>query len=134
MPAMTDAVVKKADGTTDITYQAMQGATGDQGPAVWRQNAGQTAPFSMRPTMRLKIRDNGPKTARIAEILIIQPYVVTGTDGVTRKVHQVVDDRRITVPQEIPYASILEFVHQSCNLQAHTNVKDAVSIGFAPTT
>jgi hypothetical protein len=45
MPTMASITVKKADGTTDIVYDALAASGGDNSPAAWRQDTGAVAPL-----------------------------------------------------------------------------------------
>lgn len=42
MPTMANITVKKADGTTDIVFDAIAGSGGDTSAARWRQDTGNT--------------------------------------------------------------------------------------------
>lgn len=135
MPAMASIVVKKADETTNITYDALTGAGSDGSPAVWRQDTGATAslPVGMRALFWLKSQWNDRKTARKLPFHYERPYAVQ--DSTTTKwssSDKVVIDGVMTVPQGIPSTEIDESVAQALNLLASTLVKSSGKAGFAP--
>lgn len=135
MPAMANITVKKADGTTDIVYDAQTGAGSDGSPAVWRQDTGANAtlPVGMRALFWLKSLWNGPRTARKLPFRYVMPYAVQ--DSTTTKwsaTDFVVIEGTATVPQGIPASTINEAVHQGCNILAHSLVKASMTSGYAP--
>lgn len=136
MPAMASLTVKKADGTTDIVFDALSASGGDNSPAVWRQDTGATAglPVGLRALFRLWTLWNGPKTARQAKFNFVAPYAVQdSTTTLYSAKDRVVFDGIVTIPQGIPASDINEAIYQGCNLLAATLVKQAMSAGYAPT-
>jgi hypothetical protein len=136
MPAMANITVKKADGTTDIVYDALSASGGDGSPAVWRQDTGAVAalPVGLRAAFKLLTTWNGPKTARQAKFNFVRPYAVQdSTTTLYSAKDRVVIDGIMTVPQAIPASEINEAIYQACNLLAATLVKQAASAGYAPT-
>lgn len=135
MPAMASITVKKADGTTDITYDALAASGGDNSPAVWRQDTGAAAglPVGLRNQFSLTSKWNGPKTARQMSISFIMPYAVQ--DSTTTKysaTDRVVFNGICTLPVAIPSANLNEVV-QVLNLLASTLSKSSFQAGYAPT-
>lgn len=64
MPSMANIIIKKADGTTDITYTALTPSSGDKVPAQWRvESIGTVA--GNRPTFMIQTRFSADKQARI---------------------------------------------------------------------
>jgi len=136
MPAMASIVVKKFDGTTDITYDSLSASGGDSSPAVWRQDTGAAAglPIGFRSLFKLWTTWNGPKTARQTKFNFVAPYAVQdSTTTLYSAKDRVVVDGIMTVPQGIPSANINEAIYQACNLLAAALVKQAASAGYAPT-
>jgi len=136
MPSQVAITVKKADGTTDIVYDALSSSGGDGSPAVYRQDTGAPAglPVGLRPVLKLTTTSNGPKTARQMRINYASPYAVQdSTTTLYSAKDRVVVDAIITVPQGMPSAAINEAVYQFCNLVASNQVKQAASSGYAPT-
>lgn len=136
MPTMANVTVKKADGTTDIIYDALSGSGGDGSPAVWRQDTGAPAaqPVGLRKIFKLWTLWNGPKTARQAKFNYVAPYVLldTTTSAYSAK-DRVVIDGIVTVPQAIPPTEINEAIYQACNLLAATLIKQSIAAGYAAT-
>lgn len=133
---MVSLTVKKADGTTDIVYDALSGSGGDGSPSVWRQDTGAPAalPVGLRAIAKLWTLWNGPKTARQAKFNIVSPYAVQdSTTTLYSAKDRVVFDGIVTIPQAIPAAQLNESIYQSCNILAATLVKQAMAAGYAPT-
>jgi hypothetical protein len=136
MAAIANITVKKADGTTDIVYDAISGSGGDNSPAVWRQDTGAAAglPVGLRSWLKMLTKWNGPKSARQVTFEYVSPYALQ--DSTTTKYSasdRVVVTGIITIPQAIPASQINEAVYQSLNLLASTLVKSSAASGYAPT-
>lgn len=130
MPALANIVIKKADGTTDVTYTAISGAAGDGSPAVFRNNTVGTA-LNQRPTLLLKSSSNGSKTARRIRGDFSWP-IVGVSNGVTQVIGRTPGDFNFLVPQNQDEATIKEQAHQFANLVASAIVKAALAEGYAP--
>lgn len=135
MPTMANITVKKADGTTDVTYDALTGAAGNGSEAVWRQDTGASAglPVGHRAVFKMASQDNGPKTARTIRINYKRPYSTQNT--VTSKYETSDSDVMkidITLPNAIPASEVSEAVHQMMNLCASALVKSSIIAGYAP--
>jgi hypothetical protein len=134
MPSMASITVKKADETTNIVYDAVTAAGGDNLPAVWRQDTGSPAglPVGLRPQFKLASKWNGPKTARQMTFEFVMPYAVQDTTTTLYSAKdRIVMTGTITMPQGIPAAGLNE-VSQLMNLLASTLVKTSVQAGYAP--
>lgn len=83
MANMANIVVKKANGTTDITYTALTASAGDTVPARWRENS-QASVVGFRPTLTQVARANGNNNARVVTTRFKFPVVraVGGVDTV----------------------------------------------------
>lgn len=135
MPTMASQTVKKADGTTDIVYDAVAGSGGESSAAVWRQDTGAAAglPVGLRSFFKLTSKWNGPKTARQMLIEGVMPYAVQdSTTTLYSAKDRVVMTATITMPQAIPSANLNEVV-QMLNLMAASLTKSSVQAGYAPT-
>lgn len=135
MPAMANLVVKKFDGVTDITYDAVSASGGDGSPAVWRQDTGANAalPIGLRNLFKFWTVSNGPKTARQAKFNFVSPYALQDTTTTKFSASdRVVIDGIMTVPQAIPSANINEAIYQACNLLAASLIKQSAAAGYAP--
>ena len=82
MPNITNLTVKKADGTTDVTYTALNPAGGDGYPAIFRCMAVGAVP-SANPEFRVSSRPN--KAGRVLRVTAQYPNVsiVSGASVVT---------------------------------------------------
>lgn len=137
MPSMASITVKKADGTTDIVYDAVAGSGGDNSPAVWRQDTGSAAglPVGLRPYLKLNSKWNGPKTARVLNPEYVYPYATqdTTTTLYSAKDRVVFNNGAYTMPQGVPASVLNEAAAQCNNLLASALVKSAIQVGYAPT-
>lgn len=135
MPAMANIVVKKADGTTDITYDALTGAAGDGSKAVWRQDTGAVSalPVGHRATLEMATTFNGPRTARVARFSFKRPYSTQNASTTKYETaDSVVLSGTIVVPLSIPASEINEAVYQALNLLSSSLVKTSSAAGYAP--
>lgn len=136
MPAMANITVKKADGTTDIVYDALSASGGEGSPAIWRQDTGAVSalPVGLRKMFKLWSVWNGPKTARVVKFNFAGPYAVQdSTTTLYSAKDRVVLEGTMIVPQGIPATEINENVAQVLNLLASSLVKSSGQSGFAPT-
>lgn len=135
MPAMANLTVKKADETTNIVYDALTGAAGDGSKAVWRQDTGAAAgmPVGHRAILEMRTSENGPRTARRANIDYKRPY--STQNSVTTK-YEASDtflmNISAVIPKAIPASEIAESVHQALNCAAQALIKDALKAGYSP--
>lgn len=133
MPSMADIVVKKNDGTTNVTFAALNPSSGDTVPALWRQD-GMATQADLRSTFQLRSQWNGNRTARRVEGTFQYPHVSTdSTTGLTSVVARVPISITITVPANVPDTVVAEAISQHANLLSSTLVKDCCKVGFAPT-
>jgi hypothetical protein len=131
---MASITVKKADGTTDIVYDAIAASGGESSPAVWRQDTGAAAglPVGLRSLFKVSSKWNGPKTARQMTFEVVMPYAVQdSTTTLYSAKDRIVMTGVITMPQAIPSANLNE-VNQALNLLAATLTKSCVQAGYAP--
>lgn len=127
---MGNLTIKKADGTTDVTFTQLAKASGDGSVAVFRSTTtGQAA--NRQDSLEVSSRFNGDRTARRLDQKFIKSYNVTGTDNVERQVSRVHVDIQVTAPINVPQAVIDEAVAQSANLYKHADVQSACKSGYA---
>lgn len=133
MPTMADITVKKADGTTNVTYVAATPSAGDKSPAVWTQNAAASI-AGYRPKFEMQTQPNGTGTMRQARFKFSFPktYVDTAT-GLTKLQKTVDFDGVIYLANDLGTSDWLEAFAQLGNLLASTLVRQSVETGFAPT-
>jgi hypothetical protein len=135
MPIMASITVKKADGTTNIVYDAVSASGGDATPAVWRQDTGANAalPVGLRSIFRMMTQWNGPKTARQVKVSFNAPYAVQdSTTTLFTAKDRALFDGNFTIPQGLPASQINEFVAQCFNLVASQLVVQSAQAGYAP--
>lgn len=128
MPSMANIVVKKADGTTDITYTALTPSAGDRVAAQWRENTAAVA--GHRPVVSARAQYNGPRDARKEVITAKYPYVDPVSGLVTATIPMSWEG---TVPLSVPDTAIAEAIHQFTNLLASTLMRDSMKSGYMPT-
>jgi hypothetical protein len=129
---MADITVKKADGTTDVTYSKVNGAAGDQSPAVWEVTAASAVP-AFRPRLVVKSRNYAGQTpGRRLEAELLWPVTVTGTDGVTRLVDTLSVKGNFTLSRSVPQTDIDEAMYQGGNLMGSLLMKQSAASGSAP--
>lgn len=132
MPTMANITVKKADGTTDVTYTAVCPSSGDGVAAVWRNDAG-GASASLKATLTCSSKTNGSKTARQVELNFALPWGITdSTTGLTTVKNKVPIKVFAVVPLEIPDTVIAEAVAQATNLFSSALVRSTINAGYSP--
>ena len=133
MPAMADIVVKKNDGTTDITYNAMTPSSGDKTPARWRcESIGTVA--GNRPTLELMSKSSVNGQYRVVESKDVYPETFTDSNtGLVKIRDRVLVEARAVVPLNAADAIVAEATAQSINLLKSNLVQLVFKTGFAPT-
>lgn len=131
MPSMANLTVKKADGTTNQVWTAVQPSGGDKSPAIWRNQSVGVAPAFM-PEMRMTSRPNSDGTVRRIEGTIDWKQSAFGGDGIQRKVNTAYFKFELVLPQSLPYAETSEFAAQATGLVDQTLIRDCIITGFAP--
>lgn len=133
MPSMADITVKKADGTTNVTYVAATPSAGDKSPAVWTLNAA-SGIQGFRPRLELQTQYNGPQTLRQARVRFSYPVTYTDTTtGLAKQLANVGFDGVVYLPVEMTTTDWNEAFAQLGNLMSSTLVRSSVQEGFAPT-
>jgi hypothetical protein len=131
---MASITVKKADGATNIVFDALTGSGGEGSPAMWRQDTGAVAalPTGLRSRFALASASNGPKTARVLRGKGVFPYATQNTStSIYSAQHQMIGEINLTIPDAIPSTERAEFVHQFLNLCQAQLTKDQAIAGFA---
>jgi hypothetical protein len=131
MPNQVDITVKKADGTTDITYSKVVPSAGNSSPAKWQGPIG--AALAHKPVLQVKSSANAQNTVRFIEISFLYPETVTGTDGKTSVVNRLGYTIRVVRPTDMSDAVVAEAVAQGTNLFASAHVKAMLNEGYAAT-
>lgn len=131
MPNQADITVKKADGTTDITYSKVVPSSGSNSPAIWRSSVG-SAP-AHKPTLRIRSAPNASGTVRRVEAEFVYPETATAADGKVSVVNRARIQVTGTYPQDMADTVLAEAVHQAFNLFYSSHVKDQNVEGYAAT-
>lgn len=131
MPNLANITVKKADGTTDVIYTAVAGASGDTSPAVFRNNTVGTT-LAERPSLLVSSKDNGPRTGRRVNISYSWPIASTDAGGNKMVSGRMSGTASVLIPQNQDPAVIKEQAYQFANLMASSLVKASLDEGFAP--
>lgn len=133
MPTMANITVKKADGTTDVTYEVVTPSGGDKSPAVWRHSTAGGTP-GQRPILRIITRPNGPGgiAGRKVEINFTFPSIYTDSStGLTKVLTRNNFQGVGFVADDTPTATNDEFAAQLGNLLASALVKSINSSGYS---
>lgn len=133
MPAIANMVIKKNDGTTDISYTAICPSSGDGVPAVWRSESVGTA-MAHRPEIRLSSRDAANGAKRALRGTFVYPQLSTNTTtGVTSVVDRVMASFDVAIPKGMPQSDVDEAVSQFGNLMAAGQIRNALKAGYSAT-
>lgn len=136
MAAIANITVKRYDGTTDIVWDALSGSPGDGQPAIYRMDTGTSSavPYGMRATASFMQKWNGPRTARVGDLLFKVPnYAVNTQTGFYEARDTSLISVHTVLPQGIPPAVQKEALAWALNFCAHLTVRDQLATGFAPT-
>lgn len=129
MSAQTNVTVKRTDGTTDVTFTGVQGATAGE-PAVW-QNIASSLVYNNRDSLKFRSRDNGTKTARWMEV--DASFVVRRTEnGLEVNKGQIPAKFAIPLPNWATDAECNEAVDQFLNLLSSAHIRAHIKGRFAP--
>lgn len=133
MPSMANITVKKADGTTDVTYTAATPSAGDKSPAIWTSNT-VSGIAGFRPRLEFQTQNNGPGTIRQARIHFNFPVTYTdSTTSLEKALKSVGFDGTVYLPFELTTDQWKEAFAQLGNLLASTLIRQSVETGYAPT-
>lgn len=130
MPNMANIVVKKADGTTDVTYTSLTPSAGDQTPARWSNLASATV-AALRSTYNSTSRFNGKRDARVVDSVLKYPDVQT-ISGANVVLGNCIISISGTIPLQVTDAAINEAVAQAANLFKSALMQDTYRTGYSP--
>jgi hypothetical protein len=134
MPSISNITVKKADGTTDVTFVAKVPSAGDSSPAVWRQDSHAAPYVGLKPELRMDSRFNGDRTARRVNLtLVYKTFFTDTTTGVASEQARAMMTASAVIPVMAPQADIDELVAQFGNLLYSTLVRDCFKQTYSPT-
>jgi hypothetical protein len=133
MPSLANLIVKKADGTTDITWSGLVAAAGDKSHARYASQTVNSIP-AFQPKMSVRSDGNGDGSVRRVYTNVVYPYsVLDSTTNRTTLVSQASFRGEWAVPQDMPQANVDEFAAQVANLLDHTDMVSVVKVQTAPT-
>lgn len=130
MAAIANVVVKKTDGTTDVTFTAIAGAASEGQAAVWQNTASSTI-RGLRATLSMKAKLNGTKQARRVDVQSMFP-VVRVVSTVDTLIGKIPVDFSVPIPEWATDAEVNEAIDQTINLLASVHVRTHIKSGFAP--
>lgn len=132
MPNMADITVKKADGTTDITYTSLTPSSGDRVPAQWRvESLGTVA--GNRPTLVVSARYSQDRKARLVEGRVVLPETFTdSTTGIISVRNREMFSFNSVVHLDTSDSVVSELAAQSANLLKSALLQSVIKTGFAP--
>lgn len=131
MPNMANIVIKKADGTTDVTYTSAAPSAGDKSPAVWKNQTVGTV-LAARPSFTVVAMDNGTRKARRVRSTFLWPKTRVDTAGNVTVVGGASSESSHLIPQDMTPTEIGEYVAQYANLLASALIKQSLVDGYAP--
>lgn len=131
MPQAANIIVKRNDGTTDVTYTLLTPSAGDKVAARWRSNS-VSGVASFRPELAMKSEAAANGATRRCVLSFILPNLVT-VNGETVRKGQFSMSVTAIVPLDMDDTQVAEGVSQGVNLFASTLIKDSLKAGFAPT-
>lgn len=133
MAAIADIIVKKNDGTTNITYTAVVPSSGDGVQAVWKSQTVGTAP-SHQPEFKLSSKEASNGAKRALHAVYTYPQIATDTTtGLTSVANRVAFSADWTCPKDMTQTDLNEAVSQFANLLAASLITTSVKAGYAPT-
>lgn len=127
---IANITVKAANGTTDVVYDALIGASANE-PAIWANKA--SSPFfSNRDTAKFRARENGNKTARWVEIDLLFP-IRRIVDSVETVVGVVPFRVSAQVPNWATDNEMGECIARSTKFLDNSTIKSYILSRYAPT-
>lgn len=133
MPQIANIVVKKADGTTDITYTAVTPAAGSE-PAVWKsQSIGSSA--GQQPELRCSSKGRVVKGIPYRDVVLTYKYPKSVSNSTTGEItisEGLSAAFQIHVNQTLDSANLKEAAYQIGNLIASMLIKQSIETGYSP--
>lgn len=131
MPTMANITIKKADGTTDVVWTALQASAGDSAPAIWRNNTVGTT-LAQRPTLQLQSKWNGPRTGRRISGVFAWPLTHTDGSGNVSVIGVSPGNFSFLAVQNQDANALKEQAYQFGNLIASAIIKQCMEEGYSP--
>lgn len=131
MPTLADITVKKANGSTDITYTGVQRSAGDNQAAIWKETTTGTVAAG-QPTLAVVARNNGSnRSARRVSGSYLYPRVRTDANSQTVVKGGISGEFSFLAPQDMTPAEIDEASSQMANLIASALIKSCLKTGYS---
>lgn len=130
MANIANVVVKKTDGTTDVTFTAIAGASSDGNPALW-QNVASSTIRSNRSQLTMKAKLNGTKQARRVDVQALFP-VTRLVNTVETVVGRIPVDLTTPIPEWATDAEVNEAIDQALNLFSSAHLRTHIKAGISP--
>lgn len=132
MPAMGNITVKNA-ANTDVVFEQVSAASGDNQPARWELTAASTMPIG-RPYAELSSRYNADKTARKVIPVLVCPYLVTdvGTGQQRVAANVVFRNGEMVKPRNVPDTFVADATAYWAGLNGSALWKSSFNSGYAP--
>lgn len=133
MPNMANITIKKADGTTNVTYNAISPSSGDRTAAVWK-NQSVVGAIGFQPEMRLIGKESkiDGVPARELRATFFYPQLITNTTtGVTSIHRRAMGNGTFVMPKDMTAADVAEYAAQFANLLASALVQQCLQSGYS---
>lgn len=131
MPSQANITVKKNDGTTDITYTAVQPSSGDGVQAIWKSQTVGSAP-AHQPELRCSSRSQSGGKREIRWTYVYPEIQTNTTTGATSVAFREMAAASFTIDTASATVSIDEAVAQFVNLLASAHAKAVTQSGYGP--
>lgn len=132
MPSQANITVKKNDGTTDITYTAVQPSSGDGVQAIWKSQTVGSAPVH-QPELRVSARSQQGGKREIRATYVYPEISTNTTTGLTSVAFKEAGSFSFVIDTASASVSINEAVAQFVNLLASAHAKAIIQSGYGPT-
>lgn len=131
--AFSNQTIKKADGTTDIVYEAYVPSSGDGSASVYReQPSNSTALASELATVKVTASPNGAGTARRVIVDFRRNVVSKDTSNVGTILGSTPGRFELLLPSQLPLGEHAESAEQFVNFLASAQVRAAIRTAMAP--
>lgn len=132
--SINDITFKDVDGTTDVVYEAVQGSSGDNSPAVYRLVVSdRTVPLNQIPTFQIGVKSNGPKTGRRLTTDYASPIMQGDLlTSALKVVGKTPGTHSILLPLSLSPQAATRESHHFAMLNASQAVRNAAATGYAP--
>lgn len=129
MSTAANIVVKKHDGTTDITYTVISRSGGDNLPALWKSQTVGSA-YAHQPELRVTSREAKNGAGRELRATYVYPQIATDTTtGVTSVVKTAMGAFSFMLEKTMTQADINEASTQFANLCASALMREMARTG-----